>query len=239
MKNIKILLYLLSIILLNAACSEEESQLYEPQLNIYSFLQGGRFYSEVFVDRSYLMDEPSSHYVDDALVLLDGGGPQDTLVFIDSLYKSYDKFIYPESTYTLTVIHPDYDTVFGTTRIPGNFQIIFPEPGDTFKISDTILITKSTGAPYYYGYFTNDVYNIPFWHTPDTSDTVIRIPMPIQIQNLPAGYYVLQLMACDENYFEYSRFDPLQDSLLQSGIEGGIGVFASFNLKTTSIYLSH
>jgi len=215
------------------SCGYDEEELYEPQLNVCCFLQGYQRPRCVIVDRSYSMDEPSEGFIPDAQVIMRGKWFVDTFAFsdFDGAYHSTNPFsnIYPESTYSLTVFRQDFDTVFAQTCVPGDFTIRFPQPGDTVTRTDTLVWTKSTGARYYYGYFVDwHQTGYHFWHIPDTTDTLVRMPIPYYLYDLLSGHYTIQIQAADVNYLNYSQFDENTDSLLQAGVEGGIGVFGSF-----------
>lgn len=229
------------LIIIFISCEKPLFEEYEPELNIFCLLECVPFhYITVIVDQTYRMDEPSNEYIDDALVILSGPNSVDTLQFIpgDSAYHSpYPLLFQPEKTYQLTVIKEGFDTVIAQTKTPGNFNIVYPQRLDTLTISDTIILTKSSGAPYYHGYFTDENnYKIPFWYVPDTLDTLVRIPIPFYLTFAHSGYYRIEILACDENYYQYSQFKPEQDSVLQAGVTGGVGVFASYQTRAVYVY---
>ncbi len=231
-----VILAVLFIILIS--CEKSLFEEYEPELNIFCLLECPSLHYTVIVDRTYKMDEPSDEYIDDALVILSGPNSVDTLQFIGGKYHPIHSFwIEPEKTYQLTVMKEGFDTVIAQTKTPGNFNIVYPQFLDTLTISDTIILTKSSGAPYYYGYFTDENdYKIPFWYVPDTLDSLVRIPIPFYLTFAQSGYYRIEILACDENYYQYSQFKPEQDSVLQAGITGGVGVFASYQYRSVRVY---
>ncbi len=234
-----IIIVVLFIILIS--CEKSLFEEYEPQLNIFCLLNCYPFrHATVIVDQTYRMDEPSGEYIDDALVILSGPNSVDTLQFSPErgTYRSvYELWIEPEKIYQLTVIKQGFDTVIAQTKTPGNFNIVYPQYHDTLTISDSIILTKSSGAPYYHGYFTNENdYKIPFWYVPDTLDSLVRIPIPFYLTFAQSGYYTIEILACDENYYQYSQFNPDQDSVLQAGITGGVGVFASYQYRNVNVY---
>lgn len=234
-----IIIAVLFIILIS--CEKSLFEEYEPELNIFCLLECSPVrYPTVTVEQTYRMDEPSDGYIDDALVIFSGPNSTDTLQFIlgDSAYHSpYPLLIQPENTYQLTVMKEGFDTVIAQTKTPGNFSIVYPQLSDTLTISDTIILTKSSGAPYYCGYFTDENNKIPFWYVPDTLDSLVRIPIPFYLTFAQSGYYTIEIMACDENYYQYSQFNPDQDSVLQAGVTGGVGVFASYQIRYEYVYL--
>jgi len=235
-----IIIVVLFIILIS--CEKSLFEEYEPELNIFCLLECHPFSNiTVTVDRTYRMDEPSDEYIEDALVILSGPNSVDTLQFIpgENAYHSVHPFwIEPEIIYQLTVIKEGIDTVIAHTKTPGNFSIVYPHFNDTLIISDTIILTKSSGAPYYCGYFTDENdYKIPFWYVPDTLDSLVRIPIPFYLTFAQSGYYTIEILACDENYYQYNQFKPEQDSILQAGVTGGVGVFASYQTRYVYVYL--
>lgn len=231
-----IIIVVLFIILIS--CEKSLFEEYEPELNIFCLLECPSLHYTVIVDRTYRMNEPSNEYIEDALVILSGPNSVDTLQFIGGKYYPVHSFwIEPEKRYQLTVIKEGFDTVIAQTKTPGNFSIVYPQLRDTLTISDTIILTKSSGASYYCGYFTDENdYKIPFWYVPDTLDSLVRIPIPFYLTFAQSGYYTIEILACDENYYQYSQFKPEQDSVLQAGVTGGVGVFASYQYRHVWVY---
>ncbi len=235
-------LYSTAIIsILIAVCCNSVSDIYEPELNIYCLLWCPTSHYTVLVDRTYEMRESSGDYISDALVILSDPYSVDTLQYMpaDSAYHPrYPLNIVPEAIYELTVIKEGFNTVTAETKTPGNFNILYPQPFDTLTVSDTIILTKSSGAHYYWGYFIDVNYNlIPFWYVPDTLDSLIRIPVPFYLHFAHSGWYDIEIQACDNNYYLYSQFGTEQDSVLQAGVTGGVGVFASRLAREVHVYL--
>lgn len=235
-----IIIVVLFIILIS--CEKSLFEEYEPELNIFCILKchpSSYSYTTVTVDRTYRMDEPSDEYIDDALVIFSGSNSVDTLQFLpewDAYRSVYPLWLEPEIRYQLTVIKEGIDTLIAQTKTPGNFNIVYPQSLDTLTISDTIILTKSSGAPYYYGNFIDENNKIPFWYVPDTLDSLVYIPIPFYLTFAQSGYYTIEIMACDENYYQYSQFKPEQDSVLQAGVTGGVGVFASYQIRYVNVY---
>lgn len=221
------------------ACDAVTVNEYETQFNVYTVLTNQSPYEEVFVDRTYDIDEPSEPYIDDALVTLSTSNTVDTLSF-DEVYGRYVTWymdLQPGTTYYLQVSKQDFDTLFGKTRVPGEFEFI-NQPNDTITLEDTVLFERSNGAIVYYCLFRSvEFYGIKdeFWLKPDTLDSLVKIRVGDHIGDLPEGLCDITITAFDRNYYKYT-FEP-DDSLMQAGVTGGLGLCGSAWYETILVYL--
>jgi len=221
------------ILILSVACDDEISESYESQFNVYAVLRNDKVMQEVTVDRTYLMEEPSELYVDDALVILSGAHYADTLVFSDSLlrYVTSDTFtLLPLEIYRLSVAKEGFDTLSAETRIPGDFDFIWPSEGDTMILMDSIVFRKNVGVSIYFCYFRGVISNTwyttgTFTYEPVVSDTLVKIPLYDHFSDYPSGMYTITFSALDSNFYEY--YTESEDDLIQAGVENGVGLFGS------------
>lgn len=214
-------------------CEEAPVEVYESQFSVFSIITNDKVKQEVIVDRTYLMEEPSEPYVDDALVLLSGVDKIDTLEFSDSLlrYVTSDTFtLLPLETYRLSVVKEGFDTLFAETMTPGDFDFIWPYQGDTMTLMDSIVFRRNVGASVYFCHFVGLIDNS--WYTSDSfifepvpSETLVKIPLYDYFHDHSSGLYTLKFYALDRNFYEY--YATLEDSLIQAGIENGVGLFGS------------
>ncbi len=215
------------------ACEDIPVEIYESQLSVYSVITNDQAKQEVIVDRTYLMEEPSEPYVDDALVILSGLANTDTLEFSDSLlrYITSDTFtLIPLEVYRLCVVKEGFDTLFAETRIPGEFDFIWPSQGDTLTLMDSIIFRKNVGVSIYLCYFEGLIANSwktsgSFVYEPVASETLVKIPLYDYFHDYPSGMYAIKFYALDSNFHEY--YSALEDSLIQAGVENGVGLFGS------------
>jgi hypothetical protein len=208
---------------------------YETQLNVYLFLKYAD-YTEAFVDRAYRIDESSEPYLDDAFVTISTDNTVDTLIF-DEPYERYIKWfmnIQPGTTYYLEVSKQGFDTLFGETTVPGDFEFL-NQPGDTITLEDTVVFTRSKGAIAYYCLFKRTHTTNWLWLKPDTLDRFIRIRVGDHIGSPPEGFCEIRVTAFDRNYYEY-YFEPV-DSLMQAGVSGGLGLCGSAWQEEITLYL--
>lgn len=229
--------YLTMLILLFIACDAVTVDEYETQFNVYTVLKN-RSYNEVYVDRTYTIDEPSAPYIDDALVTLSMSNSVDTLAF-DTTYSRYIKWymdIQPGTTYYLEVSKQGLDTLFGETTVPGEFEFINPW-NDTITLEDTVIFSRSNGSFVYYCIFTSaeSYESDEFWLKPDTLDSLVKIRVGDYIGNLPTGNCRILVTAFDRNYYKYT-FEP-DDSLRQAGVTGGLGLCGSAWREDITLYL--
>lgn len=220
------------------SCEGPLSEQYEPELNVFSILWDCYQIHEVIVDRTYKIEEPSEPYIDNAIVILSGENFTDTLLFSEntSSYLTDPITIQPQESYKLKVVVEGFDTVFAKTTVPGDFAILFPQ-GDTVTLADTIIFSKSSGAYLYCCILLSDPprSKFTFWYKPDTLDSLIKIPVNDCLRYAPTDFYTIYIRAFDRNYFEYYRGQ--EDSVLQAGITGGLGLFGSTFTKITVAYV--
>ncbi len=230
------LIYLTILILLFIDCDAVTVNEYETQFNVYLVMYNYLSYTEVFVDRTYAIDEPSEPYVEDALVTLSTSNIVDTL-FFDEMYGRYVKWymdIQPGAIYHLEVSKQGLDTLFGISKVPGEFEFI-NQPNDTITLEDTVIFMRSNGAIVYYCLFLSDGRQDEFWLKPDTLDSLVKIRVGDYIGSLPAGPCEIKVTAFDRNYYNYT-FEP-DDSLRQAGVTGGLGLCGSAWQETILVYL--
>jgi len=240
----QILLRILAPLILFIACARDLSEEYASKFNVYSILRNDVITQKVIVDRIYKMDEPSAPYVSDALIILSSDNLIDTLKFsnADSCYVTNDTFaLQPLNSYRLSVIKEDFDTLFAKTRLPDSFEIIVPHNGDTLTILDTIIFKKSTGAAFYKFSinFSDSLWIIHDWLKPDTLDSLIKIYCGDYFGYYEGGNCLIKISACDSNYYKYVYlfFEEYEDSLLQAGVEGGVGLLGSAWVESVSFFL--
>lgn len=232
----KHLSYLVMLILLFMACDTVTVSEYENQLNVYLHLNNYIGYTEAFVDRAYEIDESSEPYLDNAFVTISIGNRVDTLIF-DELFEKYISYsinIRPGSTYYLTVSKEDFDTLFGETIVPGDFDFL-NQPDDTITLEDTITFSRSEGAIVYYCSFERAHRTDWLWLKPDTLDSLIKIRVGDYIGSPPEGLCEIRVTAFNRNYYEY-YFEPV-DSLMQAGVTGGLGLCSSAWQEYITLYL--
>lgn len=225
----------IALVLAYLACDVASIDEHSTQFNIYTVLIN-RYYNEVFVDRTYDIEEPSEPYVDDALVTLSTSSTFDTLPF-DTTYGRYIEWyveIQPGTTYHLEVSKQGFDTLFGETTVPGNFEF-FNQPYDTITLEDTIIFMRSNGAIVYYCLFMRFGRRDAFWLKPDTLDSLVKIRVGDHIGRPPEGLCEITVTAFDHNYYRYT-FEP-DDSLRQAGVTGGLGLCGSAWRESITLYL--
>lgn len=231
----------IALVIVYIACDVASINEHEPHFNVYAVLINQSPYEEVFVDRTYDIDEPSEPYVDDALVTLSTNTTIDTMLFdtlfVNGSYIKWDMLIQPGTTYYLEVSKQGFDTLFGETKVPDAFQFI-NQPNDTITLEDTVFLERSNGAIVYYCLFRSvEFYGMKdeFWLKPDTLDSLVKIRVGDYIGNLPEGLCDITITAFDPNCYKY-HFEP-DDSLRQAGVTGGLGLCGSAWQEYITLYL--
>ncbi len=234
-----VLIFSGSLLLLHNGCENDVDLQYEPQLNVFGVLSNLQQSQEIIVDRTYRIDEPAGPVIDDAFVVLSRNNFSDTLEFsyANERYISGPFTLLPEVTHELLVVKEGFDTLHAATTMPGNFTIFFPVYGDTLTLQDTIRLTQSIGAALYSIAFTQNTGGYgPFaWHEPDPSDTLIQIPVGEYWDEPVEGYFTIYIAAYDSNFYDY--YFAEDDSIIQAGVTGGVGLFGSTWTRVTSSYV--
>jgi len=218
------------------ACDAVTVNEYETQFNVYTVLSNRQSYNAVKVDRTYGIDELSELSVEDAFATLSVDSIVDTLLLYENWFYTTMPLM-PSRTYRLEVSKEDFDTLIGSTTVPGEFEFI-NQPNDTITLEDTVIFMRSNGAIIYYCLFRS--YELfwrkdEFWLKPDTLDSLVKIRVGDYIGNLPEGLCDITIAAFDRNYYKYT-FEP-DDSLMQAGVTGGLGLCGSAWYETILVYL--
>jgi len=240
----------IALLVLLWSCEKPPSEEYKPELNIFCLLRTNAKEQRVEVSRSYKMDEPSDYDLEDVIVILSGDNFTDTLIpetDTPGLYKDSVE-IKPLHTYHLLVSAKDMDTVRGRTSVPGDFEIIYPEEGDTLSSAgDSLVLKKSKGARGYYiilSIVVDTTYSGSYSWTESqdtTQDSLVsyHIPTCFHIWESGSGSGIIKIIAMDTNYWSYRhKWDWEEEGIrLQEGIEGGLGVFGSAVVDSVRIFI--
>lgn len=225
--------YIIILTAIFIACDVASVNEIDTQFNVYTVLSNRESYNGVIVDRTYGIDEMSELSVDDAFVKLTVDSIMDTLFFYEDWYYTYMTLL-PSKTYRLEVSKEDFDTLFGVTTVPGEFEFL-NQPYDTITLEDTIIFSRSDGAVVYYCLFKRFGRRDALWLKPDTLDSLVKFRVGDHIGNLPAGRCEIKVTAFDHNYYKYT-FEP-DDSLRQAGVTGGLGLCGSAWQEGIILYL--
>jgi hypothetical protein len=224
-------------IIADSACEHAEST-YIPMLDVHGVIRNDCSNQTIVLSRSYNMNEKEYFDLENALVILAGGGLCDTMVNYSSNYfGSSNFFISPGTPYQIMIYADGYDTLYGKTATPGDFTIINPHPGDTVDLNDTIIFSASEEAREYQIAAINAWDHYDYWIIwPDAEpESLFKMPLALFSTVVSEGEYTLKVYACDSNYFDYKYY--YGDDYPQCGVEGGIGLFGSAWVKSVPVYL--
>jgi hypothetical protein len=227
------------IVIFNFACEHEENT-FQPMLNIHGVLRSDCGGQRVLLNRTYSMDEPEQFDLGNALIVLTGGGLSDTMLyFSEDYFDGYPYLLAPRTTYQIMAYAEGYDTLYGQTTMPGDFEIIWPVPGSTVGFDDTLVFTASEGAREYQiacidAYNATDYFWWVIWPSAEP-ESLFKFPLSIFSIQFGMGYYKLMVLACDSNFFDYEYY--YKDDPPQCGVKGGIGLFGSMWVKKVDVYL--
>lgn len=231
--------------LLALACDAPPAGSFTPVASVHCLLLAGTR-QPVFVNRTYAITEPPDSILSGCEVLLWCRGDTWRLEQEVRWYWSDScPLPGPLDTFGLRVACPGLDTVFARTTVPDTFSILFPEPGDTVTVSDSLVWTRSRAAAGYYMSFKRKFRNEEFWVSgliPNESlpglpydSLVARIPMPF-LSFEPEGPFALRLVAVDTAYADWVRFGAERAG---TRLVGGIGVFGSGVERSVEVFVSH
>ncbi len=241
-----LLIITLTFILLQSGCNDRSAENFENIVNVCGVVRNEASYIELAVDHTYNMDEPEGSYLDSAIVMLFNSDFSDTFLgqwfFYD--YRVYGIQVSAGETYNLMVAAEGYDTLYGQTTVPGDYQILSPLPGDTITVDDTIVYTIGHGTKdyqiwcYYYTGEWNEglVYGFPNF----SKDSIMKIPLAVLsefIEPLDTNIVcTFEIAGYDSNYYNYHYFYDSDDPP-QCGVKGGIGLFGSAWVRSVDVYL--
>jgi hypothetical protein len=212
-------------------------------LNIHGVINNHLYgVQEIDLSRSFDMNEQENFDLEDAQVILSGGGLCDTM-FCSSYYPQGGTFmaypfeLLPRTAYQIMIYAEGYDTLFGKTTTLGDFNIMLPGASDTIGINDTIVFSASEGAREYQIVVERNLGGSFYWVIWPSAEpeSMFKLPLTIFSDFLSEGEYFLRVNACDSNYYDYEYY--YGDDPPQCGVEGGIGLFGSMWVKQVDVYL--
>lgn len=240
--------------LVATSCEVSPSERYEPVLNVHCLLLCGDTVPEAWVNRTYTLDEPEQTELDGVAAWLWRGA--DTWSFYKgseyrSQYRCLSRVaVAPGDTFGFLVTHPAYDTVRGRTVVPDTFSILLPQPGDTVRLEDSIVFTRSRScrgyfmsARYFFGRDSVLIHRaLPNESLPGLGYDSLRVRFPTAfLAGEQEGPYTFRVAALDSNYFDWVSngiASPSQRfTALAAGIHGGVGVFGAAAICSVRFYL--
>jgi len=237
MRTFKTILKGISImtVMLFAACPNQGTDNFQAELNVFGVMRNDYAEQQINIDRTYAMDDTSVYDLQDVYAIVYDDSVCDTL-WQRSFYiwHGFDRPVQPGRTYRIMVCAEGLDTLWGETTVPGAFNVIFPQPGDTVSGYDTILIRKSEGGKVYeFRLFQNDTLPSMVMSFPDfLPDSMFRFP--VSELYLADGNWRLDIAAYDSNYFNYQY--QFSEDYPQCGVRGGLGAFCGAYVNSVTFY---
>jgi hypothetical protein len=229
-----------------SACSEtldiEPQEVYKLLPNVYCVLRPEASRQWLMLERTMQMTESAKDVYAGRLwgarVVIDSDGGR--VEFAEKknepgMYYSDSLTVVPGRRYELTVIDRYQNVVTGETVVPEPIRIIEPRPG-VYEPGVRLWLewTESPSAARYVTYvrpYRAEGWGEPYYLT--SSEPYLTLEPRI----LPyPGDYLIEVMALDENYYNYSltsnRSEATQDLLT---LKGGLGLFGSAAADTVRI----
>lgn len=235
MRGFRRLLFLaLTALLVLAGCRKEEGRY--PFLYFWLILDQGKPEQTAFLDLVESRDDPLGPGIQGAQVQVIG--PHGSTSFHEGadsnfvLYKDTTalRWLQPGTPYELLVVTPSGDTLRSHTWVPGDFQILYPQDGDTLQVpsTDSLVWTPSDSLIWYVIYIVPEDTTLN-WSLVFSGDTLA--PIFHWTHYFPdSGWYTIDVRA--ENRDAY-----LWNNEGVSNIEGGVGVFGATTSRAVRVYI--
>jgi hypothetical protein len=237
-KLFKLILKVIPIMVMTlfVACPNRGREDFKPELNIFAVLRNDRSEQKFNIDRTYAMDDTVEYDLQNVYAVVYDDSLCDTLrQYFDYIWWGFDHPVQPAHTYRIMVCAEGLDTLWGETTIPGAFNVIFPQPGDTVLPGDTILIRKSEGGKVYeFQFYQGDTIPYLAGSFPDfLPDSFFRFPA--SDLGLLEGYQAMSICAYDSNYFNY-QYNFGGGEYPRCGVSGGLGAFCGAYENSVNFY---
>jgi hypothetical protein len=230
-----VFLILGSVAVFFTACPKTPAENFQSQLNVFGVIRNDYNEQKINIDRTYAMEETTGYDLQNAFAIIFDDSTCDTLrSYYYYIWWGFVHPVVPGYTYRIMVCADGLDTLCGETTVPGAFNVIFPQVGDTVFADDTILIRKSEGGKVYeFQLDQNDTIPPQVVSFPDfLPDSMFRFPVSELF--LVGGDWRLQIAAYDSNYFNYQY--QFSDDYPQCGVRGGLGAFCSAYVNSVTFY---
>lgn len=207
-----------------------------PDYNVFALLRLGVDTQEVFVDHVYDPGDTILMGVNSASVSIIA--PDTQITYEPHVSDSLVLFIapsggwlQPEHEYTLRVEIPGSELIEAKTKVPGDFEIVYPQNHDTVDTNTALVWTSSRYAYYYIVsvYPVDSFLNKPPFYIPLlTRDTLLdRFVYPFFFQG--TGDYLVRVEAIDSSYFRYISYE-------EGNIDNAMGVFGGTVVKELTVH---
>jgi hypothetical protein len=243
MRNKAGLLFIVALLFL-AACELTPEQPFTPKLVVHCLLRAGENPARVRVNRSYRLGEKYDSIFPLARVSISSGRGEWRLTYAgaDSYISTGPVPVQTGDSWLLLATHPELDTVRARTIIPQPYEILFPRPGDTVSVRDSMVWTRSQTAKGYYlslrrvrdldtsyldALIPNDSFDITY------DPLLVRIPamffllLVAPLPDSPPRPCTLWVWALDTNYYDWVLGASGFRGKDSSQILRGFGVFGS------------
>lgn len=228
-------------------CDQDTGE-FTPTLLVHGLTAAGGCRPTVSVNRTYGIDESFSADFPGATVRLWTAHETTSCTYIGQDKYRADDSLCPTyfDTVWLEAAHADYDTVRGSTVVPGDFEIVYPRDGDTVSLLDSMVWRRSrTAAGYYLPFQFYDTLSVNLIAPNDTTGGNLdslhyRLPRLFFLFGYDEGWHSFTLCALDTNYYEWVLAGGFgqgggssQDSFR---LAGGAGVWGSTVARTITLY---
>ncbi|MEO0295023.1 MAG: hypothetical protein ABIM85_03265 [candidate division WOR-3 bacterium] len=236
MKRLKI--FLLTLIFIS--CKKEIEKVIIPDYIVWCVLKSSKKIEEqiVFVDRLYSPDEVPSQGVSGCSVKIKFGGKE--YLFKEKIVSDIDSneyLVYYDTFYvpsgidcTLKIEFPDSRELLKVTKVPTDFNIIYPIYDTIYVPSNNLLIwNKSEGAKFYVIYLENTPDSLFYiFFSPDTLFDLFRRESAFKSE----GIYRVYVRAENEDlyYWNLNRSDRIEEEWVK-------GVFGAYVERRKSFYI--
>lgn len=246
------------IFLVGTGCEKKPEGDFIPKLVVHTLLRTGERPVRAKVNRSYKINEPFDPIFPGANIRLYSQCGECWLEYVaaDSYRTSVPVLVEEGDTWFIQVAREGFDTVEGRTVVPGDFKILFPHPGDTVSMQDSMVWTRSPNCQGYFLSFRHiESLDTFYWDIVYPNDSFAANYDSAQV-NIPKMFFLLlvapppdsppklctlRVWALDSNYYHWVAAGGLvaggEVVRETTRLFGGLGVFGSAVERSVPVFV--
>ncbi|MEO0070471.1 MAG: DUF4249 family protein [candidate division WOR-3 bacterium] len=239
-------------------CEKTPEGEFIPKLVVHCLLHTGENPVRAKVNRSYKINEPFESIFSGANIRLYSHLSEWRFEYVaaDSYRTSVPVLVEEGDTWFIQVAREGFDTVEGRTVVPCDFKILFPNPGDTVSIEDSMVWTRSPNCQGYFLSFRHiESLDTFYWDIVYPNDSFASNYDPARV-NIPKMFFLLivapppdsppkpctlRVWALDSNYYQWVAAGGLVagGELVRetTRLFGGLGVFGSAVERSVPVFV--
>lgn len=245
-------------LLFGTGCEETPAGDFVPKLVLHCLLRPKETSVRAKVNRSYKTSEPFDPIFSDVSIKLYSHRGEWWFEYVagDSYRTPAPVLVEEGDTWFIQVTREGFDTILGKAVVPGDFKILFPHPGDTISMKDSMVWTRSPDCQGYFLSFRhiesldtfywdiaypNDSFGVNYdsarVHIPRMFFLLLVAPPP----DSPPKPCTLRVWALDSNYYHWVAAGGLvaggEVVRETTRLIGGLGVFGAAVERSVPVFV--